>query len=62
MLAESRRYMDRAPMLVVAPGIAIFGTALAVTALGQSLDASTQENGRGRRRRRWRRRSSREAG
>jgi peptide/nickel transport system permease protein len=62
MLAESRRYMDRAPMLVVAPGIAIFGTALAVTALGQSLDAGTLENGRGRRRRRWRRRASGEAG
>ena len=39
MLAESRRYMDRAPMLVLAPGIAIFATALVVTTLGQGLEA-----------------------
>ena len=38
MLAESRRYMDRAPMLVLAPGLAIFVTALAVTLLGQGLE------------------------
>ena len=38
MLAESRRYMDRAPMLVLAPGLAIFVTALAVTMLGQGLE------------------------
>lgn len=37
MLAESRRYMDRAPMLVIAPGLAIFLTALAVSALGQAM-------------------------
>ena len=40
MLAESRRYMDRAPMLVLAPGLAIFLTALAVTALGQAMDGA----------------------
>lgn len=62
MLAESRRYMDRAPMLVVAPGIAIFVTALAVTALGQGLDAAAHGNGRRRRRSLWRRRSSGRAG
>lgn len=39
MLAESRRYMDRAPMLVLAPGLAIFVTALVVTMLGQALEA-----------------------
>lgn len=39
MLAESRRYMEREPMLVLAPGLAIFITALAVTLLGQSLDS-----------------------
>ena len=38
MLAESRRYMERAPMLVIAPGAAMFAAALAVTMLGQSLD------------------------
>jgi ABC-type dipeptide/oligopeptide/nickel transport system permease subunit len=38
MLAESRRYMDRAPMLTLAPGLAIFVTALAVTTLGQGLE------------------------
>lgn len=42
MLAESRRYMDRAPMLVVAPGLAIFVTALAVTTLGQGLDGGAR--------------------
>ena len=41
MLAESRRYMDRAPVLVLAPGLAIFVTALAVTMLGQGLDAGS---------------------
>jgi peptide/nickel transport system permease protein len=39
MLAESRRYMDRAPILVIAPGLAIFVTALAVTTLGQALES-----------------------
>jgi peptide/nickel transport system permease protein len=49
MLAESRRYMERAPMLVIAPGVAIFVTALAVTTLGQSLDpANRRRSGSGR--------------
>lgn len=47
MLAESRRYMDRAPMLVVAPGIAIFLTALAVTTLGQGLDGGKRRRAGG---------------
>lgn len=38
MLAESGRYMDRAPMLVLAPGLAMFSTALAVTMLGQAFE------------------------
>lgn len=45
MLAESRRYMDRAPMLVMAPGLAIFVTALAVTILGQGFDAGAKRGG-----------------
>jgi peptide/nickel transport system permease protein len=47
MLAESRRYMERAPMLVIAPGVAIFVTALAVTTLGQSLDPGNRRPGGG---------------
>jgi ABC-type dipeptide/oligopeptide/nickel transport system permease subunit len=47
MLAESRRYMDRAPMLVIAPGLAIFLTALAVSSLGQAMDTAAAP------RRRW---------
>lgn len=45
MLAESRRYMDRAPMLVLAPGLAIFITALAITTLGQALDSASRKRG-----------------
>jgi ABC-type dipeptide/oligopeptide/nickel transport system permease subunit len=52
MLAESRRAMDRAPMLMIAPGVAIFVTALAVTVLGQALEGGLPVVPR----RRWRRR------
>ena len=50
MLAESRRYMDRAPMLVLAPGLAIFVTALAVTTLGQGLERAAASGAMRRRR------------
>ncbi len=56
MLAESRRYMERAPMLVIAPGAAMFITALAVTTLGQSLDPASRGPARPGGRRLWRRR------
>lgn len=46
MLAESRRYIDRAPMLVVVPGVAIFATALAATTVGQALDTGAQRTRR----------------
>ncbi len=38
MLFDSRRYMERSPLLVLLPGLAIFVTALAVSAVGQGLD------------------------
>jgi peptide/nickel transport system permease protein len=38
MLAESQAYAERAPLLVVAPGLAIFLTALSVTWIGQGLE------------------------
>lgn len=38
MLAESQSYAERAPLLVVAPGLAIFLTALSVTWIGQGLE------------------------
>lgn len=41
MLAEAQLYMIRAPWLVLAPGLAIFITALSVTLAGQGLRQST---------------------
>ncbi|MCU0905910.1 MAG: ABC transporter permease [Rhodobacteraceae bacterium] len=38
MLAAAQPYLDRAPMLMVAPGLAIFVTALSVTWIGHGLD------------------------
>lgn len=38
MLAESQPYVERAPLLVIAPGLAIFLTALSVTWIGQGLE------------------------
>ncbi|MBI1774143.1 MAG: ABC transporter permease [Proteobacteria bacterium] len=38
MLAESQHYVERAPLLVFMPGLAIFLTALSVTWIGQGLE------------------------
>ncbi|MEZ4728607.1 MAG: ABC transporter permease [Caldilineaceae bacterium] len=37
MLAEAQPYMQRAPLLLLAPALAIFSTALSVTLIGQGL-------------------------
>ena len=39
MLAEAQPYMQRMPLLLIAPALAIFLTALAVTLIGQRLTA-----------------------
>jgi peptide/nickel transport system permease protein len=39
MLAEALPYLDRAPSLVLIPGLAIFVTALSITLIGQGLEA-----------------------
>ncbi|AOO82253.1 ABC transporter permease [Bosea vaviloviae] len=38
MLAEAQPFVERVPMLVIAPGLAIFLTALSVTWIGQGLE------------------------
>lgn len=38
MLADAQPYLERAPMLMIAPGLAIFLTALSVTWIGQGLE------------------------
>lgn len=38
MLAAAQPFLDRAPMLMIAPGLAIFITALSVTWIGHGLD------------------------
>ena len=38
MMASSQNYFDRVPLLIIAPGLAIFLTALSVTWLGQGLE------------------------
>jgi peptide/nickel transport system permease protein len=38
MLAESQPFVERMPLLVIAPGLAIFLTALSVTWIGQGLE------------------------
>ena len=40
MLADARPYMERMPLLAIAPGLAIFITALSVTMVGQGLEIS----------------------
>ena len=40
MLADARPYMERMPLLAVAPGVTIFLTALSVTMVGQGLEIS----------------------
>ena len=40
MLADARPYMERMPLLAVAPGLTIFVTALSVTMIGQGLEAT----------------------
>ena len=38
MLADARPYMERMPLLAIAPGLTIFVTALSVTMAGQGLE------------------------
>ena len=38
MLADARPYMERMPLLAIAPGVTIFVTALSVTMIGQGLE------------------------
>ena len=40
MLADARPYMERMPLLAIAPGLTIFLTALSVTMIGQGLELS----------------------
>ena len=40
MLADARPYMERMPLLAIAPGLTIFVTALSVTMIGQGLEIS----------------------
>ena len=40
MLADARPYMERMPLLAIAPGLTIFVTALSVTMVGQGLEIS----------------------
>ena len=40
MLADARPYMERMPLLAIAPGLTIFLTALSVTMVGQGLEVS----------------------
>ena len=40
MLADARPYMERMPLLAIAPGLTIFLTALSVTMMGQGLEIS----------------------
>ena len=40
MLADARPYMERMPLLAIAPGVTIFLTALSVTMIGQGLEIS----------------------
>lgn len=43
MLASAQPYMERAPMLMIAPGVAIFLAALSVTWIGHGLEINTKE-------------------
>lgn len=38
MLADARNYMDRMPWLMIAPGLAVFITALSVTLMGKGIE------------------------
>lgn len=44
MLASAQPYMERAPMLMIAPGVAIFLAALSVTWIGHGLDVAAKED------------------
>ncbi|WP_421951142.1 ABC transporter permease [Pelagibacterium sp.] len=45
MLADAQPYLERAPLLMIAPGIMIFLAALSVTWVGHGLDIDTREPG-----------------
>ncbi|MCY4349555.1 MAG: ABC transporter permease [Thiotrichales bacterium] len=42
MLADARPYLERMPLLAIAPGMTIFITALSVTMIGQGLELSVE--------------------
>lgn len=44
MLASAQPYMERAPILMIAPGIAIFLSALSVTWIGHGLEINVKED------------------
>lgn len=50
MLLDAQPYMERAPLLGILPGLAIFITALSVTMIGQGLDIKNSPRTRTRRR------------
>ncbi len=43
MMASAQNYFDRMPLLVIAPGLAIFLTALSVTWIGQGLEGQKKQ-------------------
>lgn len=45
MMASSQPYLERAPLLVICPGLAIFLTALSVTWIGQGLETKRKAGG-----------------
>ncbi|SFJ39431.1 peptide/nickel transport system permease protein [Bosea sp. OK403] len=45
MMASSQPYLERAPLLVICPGLAIFLTALSVTWIGQGLETKRKTAG-----------------
>ena len=46
MMASSQPYLERAPLLVICPGLAIFLTALSVTWIGHGLEMKRKSKGR----------------
>ena len=45
MLADAQAYLERAPMLMIAPGLAIFLSALSVTWIGQGIEIDRRTPG-----------------
>ena len=45
MLADAQPYLERAPLLMIAPGAVIFAAALGVTWIGHGMEIDTSETG-----------------